>query len=232
MSWGRKIVCAYANLHLQEWIGRPQQFPLESLAYITARLDYGGKVVDEWDIRLLTALTTDLYCRQDQLADPPKGPEAVGLHPNLESFRNFLKTSEVNKRRTEYSSADHPCLPVVSLLLQFLSSLAMTIRQPTDRSDLTSLATDKSLSSRLNRLRKVLTPWLFKAIQLVQIGVVWLGRQLCPISPSFLSSRQDSTRSYFAAASIRRETEGIWLEAEAIGADLNRIQVSRVAQWR
>lgn len=48
------------------------EIPLEALTYLTGQCNYGGRVTDDWDRRLLLSLLSIFYCQDIYTTDKHK----------------------------------------------------------------------------------------------------------------------------------------------------------------
>ncbi|XP_076448252.1 dynein axonemal heavy chain 3-like [Babylonia areolata] len=109
---------------LEMFINEYEEPPLEALRYLTGECNYGGRVTDDWDRRLIMSLLNIFYC-QDVITDdnyklsssglyfaPPKGtydeymdyirslpqiphPEVFGLHENADISKDQQETQQL-----------------------------------------------------------------------------------------------------------------------------------------
>ncbi|RVE70747.1 hypothetical protein OJAV_G00066880 [Oryzias javanicus] len=106
---------------LQQFVNEYDKVPFEAITYLTGECNYGGRVTDDWDRRLLMTTLADFYCEDviktfrypfspsGQYFVPPKStyeeyiqfienlplsqqPEVFGLHENVDISKDLQQT--------------------------------------------------------------------------------------------------------------------------------------------
>ncbi|KAM9777518.1 dynein axonemal heavy chain 12-like [Neosynchiropus ocellatus] len=109
---------------LQMFVTQYEDVPFEAISYLTGECNYGGRVTDDWDRRLLTTLLADFYNRDvieksrypfspsGDYFSPPKSsyegylefikglplsqnPEVFGLHENADISKDLRQTRQL-----------------------------------------------------------------------------------------------------------------------------------------
>jgi dynein heavy chain len=57
---------------MQMFLNDYEELPLKALAYLSGQCNYGGRVTDDWDRRLLVSLLSIFYCERTVLDDTYK----------------------------------------------------------------------------------------------------------------------------------------------------------------
>ncbi|KAG7262166.1 hypothetical protein CRUP_003828 [Coryphaenoides rupestris] len=86
---------------LQLFVTEYDEVPFEAITYLTGECNYGGRVTDDWDRRLLMTLLADFYNRDivtvPRYAFSPSGkyfapPEIFGMHENVDISKDLQQT--------------------------------------------------------------------------------------------------------------------------------------------
>jgi len=68
----------------------PDAVPLEALNYLTGECNYGGRVTDDKDRRLMTVILGDIYCKSlydtDRFKLSPSGNYIIPRHTEHEGY--------------------------------------------------------------------------------------------------------------------------------------------------
>lgn len=82
---------------LQLFVDKYEQVPFEAITYLTGECNYGGRVTDDWDRRLLMTILADFY-NKDVIDQPRHAFSASGKYfapPKsiYEDYVEFIKVS-------------------------------------------------------------------------------------------------------------------------------------------
>jgi dynein heavy chain len=81
----------------------PEEIPFDAMKYLIAEANYGGRVTDDWDRRLVNVYISELFCEEAVSTDGFALCELPEYHipadGSLASYKAFLKTLPVT---------DHP----------------------------------------------------------------------------------------------------------------------------
>uniref|UniRef100_A0A8C5EV90 Dynein heavy chain n=1 Tax=Gouania willdenowi TaxID=441366 RepID=A0A8C5EV90_GOUWI len=131
---------------LQMFVSEYDEVPLEAITYLTGECNYGGRVTDDWDRRLLMTILGDFYNKEivattgyrfsssGQYVVPPKSnlpvgqhPEVFGMHENVDIskdlqqtkllFDSLLLTQEGGAKVGASSGSDHTLLDITNDIL-------------------------------------------------------------------------------------------------------------------
>ncbi|CAI8026112.1 Dynein heavy chain 3, axonemal [Geodia barretti] len=80
----------------QMFLNDYEDLPLDALTYLTGQCNYGGRVTDDWDRRLLVSLLSIFYClnivQDDSYIFSPSGLYKAPPHGEYESYIEYLRT--------------------------------------------------------------------------------------------------------------------------------------------
>ena len=84
-------------LLLQLFVREYDQVPMEAITYLTGECNYGGRVTDDWDRRLLMTILADFY-NKDIIENPrytfsPSGKYYAPPKSNYEDYIEFIRVS-------------------------------------------------------------------------------------------------------------------------------------------
>uniref|UniRef100_A0A3P9JWJ4 Uncharacterized protein n=1 Tax=Oryzias latipes TaxID=8090 RepID=A0A3P9JWJ4_ORYLA len=91
---------------LQQFVNEYDQVPFKAITYLTGECNYGGRVTDDWDRRLLMTTLADFYCEDIiktfltqcndffvcQNLPISQQPEVFGLHENADISKDLQQT--------------------------------------------------------------------------------------------------------------------------------------------
>ncbi|KAM8834259.1 LOW QUALITY PROTEIN: dynein axonemal heavy chain 12-like [Synchiropus picturatus] len=88
-GWGEGRCCHLAS---QMLVSQCEDVPLEAISYLTGECNYGGRVTDDWDRRLLMALLAD-FCNRDVIEKSryPFSPSGEYFSPPKSSYQGYLE---------------------------------------------------------------------------------------------------------------------------------------------
>ncbi len=66
------IVILCVCVHVQMFLNEYEEIPLDALTYLTGQCNYGGRVTDDWDRRLLVSLLSIFYSEDIYRTDKHK----------------------------------------------------------------------------------------------------------------------------------------------------------------
>jgi dynein heavy chain len=80
----------------QMFLNDYEDLPLDALTYLTGQCNYGGRVTDDWDRRLLVSLLSIFYCldmvQDDSYIFSPSGLYKAPPHGEYESYMEYLRS--------------------------------------------------------------------------------------------------------------------------------------------
>uniref|UniRef100_A0A665TT05 Dynein axonemal heavy chain 7 n=1 Tax=Echeneis naucrates TaxID=173247 RepID=A0A665TT05_ECHNA len=90
---------------LQLFVNEYDEVPFEAIMYLTGECNYGGRVTDDWDRRLLMTILADFY-NKDVIEKPryPFSPSGEYIAPpksNYEDYIEFIKVKALNDNHPE-----------------------------------------------------------------------------------------------------------------------------------
>lgn len=84
---------------LQLFVNEYDEVPFEAIAYLTGECNYGGRVTDDWDRRLLLTILADFYNKDviEKIHYPfsPSGEYYAPPKSAYEDYINFIKVSTI-----------------------------------------------------------------------------------------------------------------------------------------
>lgn len=78
-------------LSLQLFINEYEEVPLEAITYLTGECNYGGRVTDDWDRRLLLTILADFYNKEIiETFRYPFSPSGEYFAPPKSSYDDYV----------------------------------------------------------------------------------------------------------------------------------------------
>lgn len=85
------LICVHVQLFINEY----EEVPFEAITYLTGECNYGGRVTDDWDRRLLMTILADFYNKDiieiPHYAFSPSGKYCTPPKSNYEDYIVFIK---------------------------------------------------------------------------------------------------------------------------------------------
>lgn len=86
------------SFFVQLFVNEYDELPLEAITYLTGECNYGGRVTDDWDRRLLLTILADFYNKDIiERSNYPLSPSGEYLTPPKSSYENYILFIEVKK---------------------------------------------------------------------------------------------------------------------------------------
>lgn len=83
---------------LKQFVNEYDKVPFEAITYLTGECNYGGRVTDDWDRRLLMTTLADFYCEDIiKTFRYPLSPSGKYFAPPKSSYEDYIQFIEVPK---------------------------------------------------------------------------------------------------------------------------------------
>lgn len=78
------------------FVNRYDEVPFEAISYLTGECNYGGRVTDDWDRRLLLTMLADFYSK-DVIEKPrnPFSPSGEYYAPPKSAYEDYIEFIKV-----------------------------------------------------------------------------------------------------------------------------------------
>ena len=87
------LICFLLQLFINEY----EEIPFEALTYLTGECNYGGRVTDMWDRRLLLTILADFYNKDIiETIDYPLSPSGEYCAPPKSKYEEYIDFIKVN----------------------------------------------------------------------------------------------------------------------------------------
>lgn len=82
---------------LQLFINEYEEIPFEAITYLTGECNYGGRVTDDWDRRLLLTILADFYNKEIiEIPHYSFSPSGKYCAPPKSSYDDYIEYIKVN----------------------------------------------------------------------------------------------------------------------------------------
>ena len=97
-----------------------EEIPFTAITYLTGECNYGGRVTDDWDRRLLRSILSDFYCHEVVFENKRKlSPSGAYVVPSQMPYEEYIEFIKVCCQLVVTSFVEHSNCFICRLCLQF-----------------------------------------------------------------------------------------------------------------